>query len=127
MEPSKREVDPRLVRAFRRAVMEKIARDLEREQRLSHNLRTENLPHIKDGIEAARAEGLCERVWLFGSFAWGQPTERSDIDILVKQGRDLTRIACLVGDALQRDVHVVSWDDADETLCRRAREQGIEL
>jgi uncharacterized protein len=60
------------------------------------------------------AEFQPEQVWLFGSYAWGQPDEGSDLDLLVVVGKsDETPVRrsqrahrCLKGMGIAKDVLV---------------------
>jgi predicted nucleotidyltransferase len=60
----------------------KIAEDLVVEAEAAEQLRGAVLPAVALGVEEARNAGLCRRAWLFGSFSWGTPVERSDVDLL---------------------------------------------
>src|SRR5438045_2463727 len=97
-------VDPELLAAFRRAVREKIRRDIAEERRRAEALREQIVPRVARTIAEARARGLCERVRLFGSFAWGLPGDRSDLDLLV-EGAHVEEVASLVMEACGRMVH----------------------
>jgi predicted nucleotidyltransferase len=114
-----------LLAAFRRRVDETIARRLEEEARASESLRTSVLAELKPEIERARADGVCGRVWLFGSFAWGEPRSDSDLDLLV-EGDD-AEIGWRVSRACRREVHVIREADAPLSLRSRVFEEGIPL
>jgi predicted nucleotidyltransferase len=112
---------------FRRAVDAKIRTDLEREEALAASLRQEVVPAVRRGLREARRQGLCARAWLFGSYAWGKPSERSDVDLLVESSSDRMLVAAVVSEACGRDVHVVALERAPESLRERARAEGLEL
>jgi predicted nucleotidyltransferase len=124
---SPRSPDPDLLRAFRRAVQGHFERELVDERGRAEALRTAVLRGVRAAVERARAEGLCSAAWLFGSYAWGQPGERSDVDLLVEDAADPFVVASVVGRACGRDVHVVAMSEAPASLKKRAREDGVRL
>lgn len=119
--------DPDLLRAFRRAVHGHFERELADERERSEALRATVLRDVRVGLERARTEGLCGAAWLFGSYAWGQPGERSDVDLLVEEAADPLMVASVVGRACGRDVHVIAMSEAPATLKQRVREDGVSL
>lgn len=121
------QIDTELLRAFRAAICAKIEREIAREQQTAERLRSDVLPGLRCGVQRARDEGLCQGAWLIGSYAWGTPTERSDVDLVVEEARDLTRIASLVGEQVRRHVHVIALAAASEELRRRALSSGVPL
>lgn len=114
-----------LLRAFRERVDAKIRADLAAEEQTAQALREQVLAAVRGAVEAARREGPCGRVWLFGSFAWGQPGERSDIDLLV-EGDD-TELARRVERACGRDVHAIRMAEAPASLRERVLAHGLPL
>lgn len=112
---------------FRRAIRAKIERDLAREQRDAQARRERVVPAVRRGVEQARSAGLLTRAWLFGSYAWGAPGERSDIDLLVADGLDPEHIAAVVGRDIALDVHVVRLEEAPDSLRERVLREGIAL
>lgn len=72
------------MQAFRQRVRETVTRDLEREDAEAEALRLDVVDKLRAAIAAERERGECAEAWLFGSFAWGRPVERSDVDVLVK-------------------------------------------
>lgn len=114
-----------LLTAFREAVRAKIRRDLRDEAARAEALRRAVLPVLRREVETARTQGLCRRVWLFGSFAWGRPSDRSDLDLLVEGDED--EIAWRVSRACRREVHVIAFDRAPGTLRKRALAEGLSL
>lgn len=119
------ETDTALLRAFRESVRAKIARELESEAAVAGELRRRVLPAISRGLERARAKGLCRAAWIFGSYAWGEPTGRSDVDILVEGCPDTALLAAVVGRETGTDVHVVDTRDAPDSLRERALAEGV--
>jgi predicted nucleotidyltransferase len=119
--------DPDLLADFRRAVREKIERDLRAEGEAAESLRARVLPGLRRVTEEARREGLVGRVWLFGSFAWGQPADESDVDVMVEACRDEVDLALRLQDETGRMVHIVNAAAAPEDLRRRAMDDGVEL
>ena len=119
--------DPELVRAFGRAVRAHFEQELVRERGQAESRRAAVLPQVRAAVERARADRLCGRAWLFGSYAWGEPGERSDIDLLVDNCADPFMVASLVGRACRRDVHVIEMAEAPSSLKQRGREDGVPL
>jgi len=68
------------------------------------------------------------RVWLFGSFARGNPTDRSDVDIAVEgiAARDHFRAMAALARSLRRTVDLIRIEDLDsedrDRLLRDAEE-----
>jgi len=108
-------------------VRENIAAELEREAVEAEALRRAVLPPVRQALEAARADGWCARAWLFGSFAWGAPTERSDVDLLVASCADPDRLAARLWRACGRPVHVVELEQARAELSERVLADGVSL
>ena len=117
-------MDPLLV-AFRDAVRRKIRADLDAEAAVSARLRAERIPQIREVVAGARAEGVCTRVWLFGSYAWGAPTEASDVDVLVEGDAD--EVAWRLTRSLGCEVDAWRLTDAPASLAARPMSDGIAL
>lgn len=49
----------------------------------ANSLREKAQPVIAEATRRLVAEFAPEQVWLFGSYAWGEPTEDSDLDLVV--------------------------------------------
>ena len=114
--------------AFREAVRRKIRQDLEAEAASAAKLRRERVPLVKACVEALRADGRCGAVWLFGSYAWGQPSLASDLDVLVDGDAD--ELAWRLGNVEGlRHLTVDAWrlEAAPPELVRRAQADGIPL
>lgn len=119
-----RDSSPELYQAFRRAVRAKIASDLEAEAQAAAKRRERVRAVLGPALEQARSRGLCRAAWLFGSYAWGDPGDRSDVDLLAEACSDPEALASIVGRATGTDVHVVSLEDAPEDLRQRAWADG---
>jgi predicted nucleotidyltransferase len=122
-----RRPDPDLVRAFGRAVRAHFEDEVAKERAQASARRVAVLPDVRAGLARARAAGLCTKAWLFGSYAWGEPGERSDIDLLVEDCADPMMVASLVGRACGLDVHVIDLSEAPESLRERVRADGVSL
>jgi predicted nucleotidyltransferase len=121
------DTDPELYRAFRRAVRAKIAHDLEAEAEAAAERREDVRALLGPVLQQARDRGLCRAAWLFGSYAWGEPGERSDVDILAEACTDPEAVASIVGRATGKDVHVVPLEDAPASLRERVLAEGEPL
>ena len=119
--------DPELVKAFSRAVRRHFTDQIARERKEAEIRRAAIVPLVREAVARAREEGRCGRAWLFGSYAWGEPGDRSDVDILVDGCADDIAVASLVGRACGRDVHVIDWADAPDSLRDRASAEGLPL
>jgi predicted nucleotidyltransferase len=119
--------DPELIEAFGRAVRRKFAEQAAREQAESEARRRAILPIVRQAVADARDQQVCGRAWLFGSYAWGQPGVRSDVDILAEDCPDSILLASIVGRACQLDVHVIEAESAPSSLRDRAMKEGLPL
>lgn len=119
--------DAHLYQAFRHAIRAKISRDLEVEAAAAAERRVRVRSALGAALEEARDRGLCRAAWLFGSYAWGDPGERSDVDLLAESCPDPEALASIVGRATGRDVHVVPLEDAPESLRERVWTEGERL
>jgi predicted nucleotidyltransferase len=111
--------------AFARVVRSQIRRQLAAEHAESEALRARVLPLARRAVESARAAGSCRRVWLFGSYAWGQPGLRSDLDLMVEG--DANEVAYSVGRACGLEVHALRVEDASTVLRARCEAEGMLL
>lgn len=116
-----------LLRAFASRVRSNIELELEREAETSRELRKTVVPRVHHAVESARASGMCQAAWLFGSFAWGEPRPDSDLDIMVQDCRDPDALAALIMRRTDRMVHVVVAESAPESLRARVLEEGMSL
>jgi predicted nucleotidyltransferase len=125
--PTDARIDPSLLAAFRATVREQLTEQLDQERRRAETLRSRMVPIVRLALVEARRAGLCDHAWLFGSYAWGTPTERSDIDLLVAACREPEALASVVGRATGTDVHVVPLEQAPRTLVERVETEGLSL
>lgn len=112
---------------FGRTVRAHVARELDREREDAAALVARTLPLLEGAIARARAAGMCGRAWLFGSFAEGFPSERSDIDLLLEDCPEPFQVAGIVADACGREVHAVPFESAPESLRERVLATGRPL
>jgi len=124
MEPAV--ADPALLAAFRQAVRARIRRDLQEEEAGAEALRARVVPRVEQAVVAAREAGLCRHAWLFGSFAWGRPGGRSDVDLLVEEGSP-DEVAARVGLACGRMVHALALGEAPQSLREAVLSRGRPL
>ena len=116
-----------LLRAFGERVRRNIARELEREDALSKELKARIVPLVRGAVAEARGRGECGRAWLFGSFAWGDPQPGSDVDVMVGDCADPDALAVVIMRATDRMVHVVPIESAPESLKARVLGEGSSL
>lgn len=116
--------DRELYRAFRRAVRDKIAGDLAAEEAAAAERRARVRKALRAALVEVRSRSLCDRAWLFGSYAWGSPGERSDVDIMAERCRDPEAVASIVARATGTDVHVVPIESAPPSLRDRVLAEG---
>ena len=121
------QIDPALLTALRAAVRAHVAEELEAERVGAEALRARVVPVVREALAGARRGGLCGKVWLFGSYAWGMPSDRSDVDLLADSCPDPDALASAVGRATGTDVHVVRADSAPRTLTDRVEAEGVAL
>ena len=119
--------DPELLKAFGRVIRRNFERQIARECEAAETRRSTIVPLVRAAISRARADGLCGAAWLFGSYAWGEPGEGSDVDVFVDGRRDTIAIASIVGRACGLDVHVVDSVEAPESLRARVLKEGQPL
>lgn len=119
--------DPVLLRALHHAVRRHLEQEIAQERAVAAARKVAVVPRVREGIAKARAEGLCRAAWLFGSYAWGEPGERSDVDVFVEGRADTMAIASIVGRACGLDVHVVDGAEAPESLKARVAAEGLPL
>jgi len=120
-------VERDLVQAFRRRVRHVVEEELEREGADAERLRRQVVPAASQAVAHARAAGRCGRAWLFGSFAWGGATSRSDVDVLVEHCADPDELAAELWRVCDRPVHVVELDKAPATLRERVLREGVPI
>lgn len=109
------------------AVRTRMAEQVSRERGENQARRAQMMQKLLPAVKAAREATGSGRVWLFGSFAWGEPDAHSDVDLLVEHLRSPDSFAYLVGKECGVQVHAISLDAAPETLVARAMAEGIPL
>ena len=96
---------------------------------------------IDDATQRLVAEFQPEQIWLFGSYAWGEPDEHSDLDFYVvlreSHERPLARAQrahrCLRGLGMAKDVMVATAEAAERfgrlrpTLTFKIFREGVKL
>jgi predicted nucleotidyltransferase len=127
MHSSSPSAEGELLAAFRRRIVAGIEEDLRREDAEAEARRAQVIPVVASIVAAARAAQTCGRAWLFGSFAWGRPEERSDVDLLVEDCADPAALAADIWRAVERPVHVIAADRAERSLLERALADGRPL
>lgn len=83
---------------------------------------------LQTAIQKLVAEFRPEQIWLFGSDAWGTPTEESDVDLMVVVGeteeppirRAQRAHLCLSGLSMAKDVNVPTRAQVDRYKHLRA-------
>lgn len=124
-------IDPsseQLLSDFRRRVDGEIQADLAAEQQASDALHTQVVAALRSATSTAREAGARGRVWLFGSFAWGQPNASSDVDLLL-DGADEDEGAFVraISGATDRELHVIRMTEAPDSLRERVLREGMPL
>jgi predicted nucleotidyltransferase len=111
-----------------------------------HNVNLNAVKTIQPGllekaVERLKSEFQPEQIWLFGSHAWGTPTEDSDVDLMVivaaSDERPIRRMQraqrCLRGIGFAKDVLVNTRSEFDRyrhltaSLSHKIFEQGRKL
>ena len=103
------------------------------------SLREKAQPVIAEATRRLVAEFHPEQVWLFGSYAWGEPTEDSDLDLLmlvldesqtsIQHLRQARR--CLRDIDMSKDVLIQSaasfdrYKDVRSSLSHKIAEEGL--
>ena len=108
-------------------MLEGIEADLRREEAEESALRTEVTATTSALIADARRRGVCGQAWLFGSFAWGRPEPRSDVDVLVEGCADPDALAAELWQATGRPAHVIEREKAPASLLERVYQDGKPL
>ena len=86
---------------------------------------------IKTVTPIAKRHGVAA-VWLFGSYARGEATAESDVDLLIDGGAitSLWKLAAFrldLEDALQKEVDIVTLGSDDVEFLKRIRTDGVRL
>jgi predicted nucleotidyltransferase len=107
------------------SVLRRIRRELAEEARAAAERVAAVLPRLGAEVAALRAEGAAREVWLFGSYADGDPAASSDVDLLVDG--DVDRVAERLEASLGLRVDVHALRDSPASLVERARRFGRRL
>ena len=91
-----------------------------------------SIDEIRTRIEPVAKKFGVSAIWLFGSYARGEATETSDVDLLIEGGniRTLFQLAALrleLEDALQKPVDLITIGNNDEDFLRRIRQDEVIL
>jgi len=117
-----------LMHAMRARVRRTIEAELTREANAASELRARVVPLVREAVAAARRIGEIEgRAWLVGSYAWGQPTAASDVDVLVEACADRFALMRRIEGATHLDVDVIIAREADAALLPHLIREGIAL
>lgn len=117
-----------LLEAARARVRANVEAQLARENAIAQTLQARNIPRVVEAIAEARIAGeVSGRVWLIGSYAWGQPDARSDIDLLVETCPNRFALMKRVEDAVRLDVDVILVDEAAPRLLLHLQREGLLL
>ena len=90
------------------------------------------IDQIREIVSPVAASYGIPAVWLFGSYARGEATKNSDIDLLIDRG-DISSGFRLGGfyidlrDSLQRELDMVTTDSEDEEFLHRIHEDEVLL
>jgi predicted nucleotidyltransferase len=98
----------------------------EKERQARANARSARLSEALPGLVALLVARGAQRVWLFGSLAWGKPHEDSDIDLAV-EGLQAHALWTIQGELLAAApcaVDLVPIEEAPTALASRIRAEG---
>jgi predicted nucleotidyltransferase len=110
------------IEACARTLRERLHKATQRIEARAESLREQ--ARVAAGLLAVRHGA--KRVWLFGSLAWGQPHQASDVDLLVEGIAADAWLAAIktVEDAIEAPVDVLRAEDAPPGLRLRVAEEG---
>lgn len=91
-----------------------------------------SIEEIRQRIEPVAKKYGVSMIWLFGSYARGEATEKSDIDLLIDGGsiRTLFQLAALrleLEDALQKSVDLITVGNNDQNFLHKIRQDEVVL
>lgn len=112
---------------MQRAARAEAERQIAEERRAAEGLRATLMPRLRAAVERLRDDGVVRRLWVFGSYAWGLPTESSDLDVLIESDRDALDVASALALQLGLQVHAVDRARAPQSLVDRALADGVEI
>lgn len=103
-------------------------RRLDEERALADARRARVVPRLRAAVAAARQDGTLDgRAWLIGSYAWGEPTGASDVDLLVERCADPHAASARLEDAVGLPVDVMPVASADPELLPHLTREGTPL
>jgi predicted nucleotidyltransferase len=81
---------------------------------------------VEEAVSLVAARFGPTRIWLFGSLAWGEPHEGSDVDLLVEglAAEAWSAATALVEEVVRAPVDLVRAEDAAPGLVARVRAEG---
>lgn len=112
---------------FAARITERFATQAETERLASEGRRSKVHETLRTTFASERAAGLSGGVSLFGSYAWGSPTESSDIDLLVDDEIDPDALCEAIERHIKLPIHVVRRCRADAGLIARVMRDGVAL
>jgi predicted nucleotidyltransferase len=113
------------VRACASGLLARIRREVEERERRAVILRA----RVREAAACLVERYAAKRVWLFGSLAWGEIDEHSDVDLLVEGlGDDRWDAAsALLEERIGVPVDLVRVEEADASLVERVKHDGLLL
>lgn len=126
---SSRRPDPQLLAQFRQRILASLAQPSDLERAQTSPQQVQMLDVLAKIVDEARQAGVAQgsdRIWLFGSFAWGQPDEHSDVDLLI-DSPNIDELAWRISRSCGRLVHAIALTEASPSLRRRVLRQGRPL
>lgn len=91
-----------------------------------------SIDEIRQRIEPVAKKYGVSMVWLFGSYARGEATETSDVDLLIEGGRihtlfQLSALRLELEEVLEKPVDLITIGNNDEDFLRRIRQDEVIL
>ena len=91
-----------------------------------------SIDEIRQRIEPVAKKYGVSMVWLFGSYARGEATEKSDVDLLIDGGSirtlfQLSELRLELEDALQKSVDLITVGNNDERFLQKIRQDEVIL
>lgn len=127
--PPARRPDPILLAQFRQRILESLAKEQGASSDQASPMQAQMLELLGKIIGEARRSGLAsriDRIWLFGSCAWGQPDDYSDVDLLIDSPKT-DELAWQISRVCGRPVHAVFIAEASLSLRERVLRHGRPL
>ena len=91
-----------------------------------------SIEEIRERIEPVVKRFGVSTVWLFGSYARGEATEKSDVDLLIEGGSihtlfQLSALRLELEDVLQKSVDLITIGHTDKEFLGRIRQDEVVL